>query len=83
LIVSVFAYTGAATATTWSNGDETTFNQPGWGEDPTASAILTSNYNKVYAATGGVQSNSDLRHETAAPGDERRLTVTAQHDGLL
>src|SRR5439155_5552361 len=44
---------GAASATLWRNGDEITYNQSEWGNDPAAS-ILINNYGTVYLSTGFV-----------------------------
>ena len=53
-LMLALAYASPAGATVWSNGDETTYTQTFWSDDPTASTILANNYNTVYGSTLGV-----------------------------
>lgn len=38
----------------WQNGDETSYTQVSWPDNPTASALLAANYGSVYAAVSDV-----------------------------
>jgi len=61
LVGSLFVLTvsaaGAASATTWQNGDVITFSQDSWGDAPTptnAAGLLVANHDNVYSSTFGV-----------------------------
>jgi hypothetical protein len=57
VLALTLGYTGAASATLWSDGDVTTYIQAFWGDTPNgtnAASVLATNYNSVYAATFGV-----------------------------
>jgi len=53
-VASILIYSAPVRATLWHPGDEITYTQTFWSDDPTASSILSSDYNTVYAATLGV-----------------------------
>ena len=57
---TIFLDSECASATTWQNGDLTTYSQGIWGNPATnaGAALLLANFNTVYQAAGGVVAGS-------------------------